>query len=125
MKLACVVHRYGSDIAGGSETHCRHVAERLAGNHDVPVLTSCARDHVTWANELPAGYSQEGAVAVHRFEVARQRSIHRFAEISEMVVGGGASDEQQEVWFRQNGPDVPDLLRFLQAHGSTFDRIIF
>ena len=28
MKLACVVHRFGADIAGGSEGHCRLVSER-------------------------------------------------------------------------------------------------
>jgi glycosyltransferase involved in cell wall biosynthesis len=125
MKLACVVHRYGSDIAGGSETHCRHVAERLARHHDVTVLTSCARDHVTWANELPAGVTREGPLALHRFEVARQRSIHRFAEVSDIVVGGKGSHDDQEEWFRQNGPDVPGLLGFLQSNGATYDRIIF
>ena len=55
MKLACVVHRFGPDIAGGSEAHCRHVAEHLAAEHDVTILTSCARDHVSWRNEYPEG----------------------------------------------------------------------
>ena len=78
VKLACVVHRFGADIAGGSEAHCRHVAERLSAKHDVTVLTTCAKDHITWRNEYPAGESRLGPVRVHRFPVARQRSLHRF-----------------------------------------------
>ena len=46
MKLAFVVQRYGADIAGGSELHCRDLAQRLAPQHDITVLTSCARDYV-------------------------------------------------------------------------------
>jgi len=79
MKLACVVHRFGPDIAGGSEAHCRHVAEHLAAEHDVTILTSCARDHVSWRNEYEPGASALGALKVLRFPVARQRSLHRFA----------------------------------------------
>ena len=50
MKLAFVVQRYGADIAGGSEMHCRQLAERLSSRHDITVLTTCARDYVTWEN---------------------------------------------------------------------------
>ncbi len=55
MKLAFVVQRYGADIAGGSEGHCRELAERLIGRHDITILTTCAKDYVTWENALPAG----------------------------------------------------------------------
>jgi glycosyltransferase involved in cell wall biosynthesis len=125
MKIACVVHRYGADIAGGSETHCRHVAERLAARHDVTVLTTCARDHVTWANELPHGVSHEGPVTVRRFSVARQRSMQRFSEACDGVFLGRPSRDEQEAWFRENGPDCPDLLRYLKTEGSTYDRVLF
>ncbi len=55
MRLACVIHRFGADIAGGSETHCRQIAEHLAVAHDVTIVTTCAKDHVTWKNHYPSG----------------------------------------------------------------------
>ncbi len=125
MRIACVVHRYGADIAGGSETHCRHVAEHLAATHDVVVLTTCAADHVTWTNTLPAGESTAGGVRVRRFPVARERSIRRFAEATEIATSRNASEADQEQWFRENGPDVPGLLEHLATRGGEYDRILF
>jgi len=125
MKLACVVHRYGADIAGGSEGHCRAIAERLAGRHDVTVLTSCARDHVTWRNDYSAGASTLGPVRVIRFPTARQRSLPRFAAISSEVFAGGATPAAEEMWFRENGPEVPSLIAHLRAQGADFDRVLF
>ncbi len=125
MKLACVVHRYGADIAGGSEAHCRQVAERLAQRHDVTVLTTCAKDHVTWRNEYSAGESHVGPVRVMRFPVARERSLHRFRDISDVAFGSKATAADQEQWFRENGPDVPGLLRYLATQGPTFDVVLF
>jgi glycosyltransferase involved in cell wall biosynthesis len=125
VKLACVVHRFGTDIAGGSEGHCRMIAERLASNHDVTILTTCAKDHISWRNEHPAGASEAGALHVRRFPVARERSLHRFKEISEVAFSGGASEAEQEQWFRENGPETPELLAWLEQHGADFDRILF
>jgi glycosyltransferase involved in cell wall biosynthesis len=125
MRLACVIHRFGPDVAGGSEEHCRQIALQLARRHDVTVLTSCARDHVTWRNEYPAGEARLGPLRLRRFPVRRRRSVHRFAEISEVVFSGGASLREQEQWFRENGPQVPALLDYLESHGREFDRVLF
>src|SRR5262249_34418923 len=125
VKLACVVHRFGADIAGGSEGHCRLVAEHLAARHDVTILTTCARDHVTWANHYEAGESQLRPLRVGRVPVARARDLHRFRDISDRVFADRASPEDEEAWFRENGPYAPALLEYLERHGRELDLVLF
>jgi glycosyltransferase involved in cell wall biosynthesis len=125
MKLACVVHRYGGDIAGGSEAHCRAVAQQLAARHDVTILTTCARDHVTWRNHYPPGESTDGPLRVHRFAVSRERSLHRFAELSDLAFDAGAHSADEDAWFKANGPDAPALLEFLRTQGRDYDLVMF
>ena len=125
MKLAFVVQRYGAGIAGGSEAHCRELAERLSPRHDITVLTTCAKDYVTWENAFAAGPSTENGVRVLRFPVARPRRIKIFADLSDEVFDGGASPDRQQEWFRENGPDTPGLLDHLRTHGRDFDLVLF
>lgn len=125
MKLACVVQRFGAEVTGGSERHCRVVAEHLASHHDVTVLTSCAQDYVTWRNIYPAGATRVGPVNLLRFPVARQRNLGRLADISKIVFTTRSSPEEQERWFVENGPEVPGLIEHLRQHGADYDRILF
>lgn len=125
LRLCCVVHRFGADIAGGSEGHCRAIAERLAVRHHVTILTTTARDHVSWRNEYPAGRSEYGGLQVHRFPVIRQRGIREFADLSERVFAGEAPPETQTEWFRHNGPEAPEILAHLRAHGHDYDLVLF
>ena len=125
MKLAFVVQRYGADLAGGSELHCRDLAQRLAPSHDITVLTSCARDYVSWDNEYPAGETTDGRVRVLRFAVARPRRLHEFRSLSDEVFDDEAPRERQEEWFRENGPQVPGLLEHLRQYGRTYDAVLF
>jgi len=125
LKLACVIHRYGIDIAGGSEAHCRQIAERLAAHHHVTVLTTCARDYVTWANAYPHGMSDANGVKVLRFPVTRPRDLRVFAKLSDEVFDSKPDPVRQEAWFRENGPETPELLEYLRAHGSGYDLVLF
>jgi glycosyltransferase involved in cell wall biosynthesis len=135
VKLAFVVQRYGADVAGGSEAHCRELALRLSSpidaasgstpRHDVTVLTTCARDYVTWANAYAPGESRDAGVRVVRFPVRRTRRLKVFADLSDEVFDGGASRERQEAWFRENGPDAPALLEHLASHGAAYDLVLF
>ena len=50
-KICCVVQRYGLEVNGGAELHCRELAERLVPYYDVEVLTTKAIDYVTWRDE--------------------------------------------------------------------------
>ena len=126
MKLAFVVQRYGAGIAGGSEMHCRQLAERLAPRHDITVLTTCARDYVTWENAVAPGVSVENGVRVQRFPVARPRNLKAFADLSDEVFDDlGSPPEREEAWFRANGPDAPALLDHLRARGAEYDLVLF
>src|SRR5580692_6213090 len=75
VKLAIIVQRYGPEILGGSEYHCRLIAERMAERHQVEVLTTCAREYITWRNEYPEGQDRVRGVTVRRFANARTREI--------------------------------------------------
>lgn len=125
MKLALVIHRYGADFAGGSEAHCRHLAERLRAHHDVTVVTTCARDYLHWTNAYPPGASEVNGVRVLRFPVARERNLKTFADISDEVFDGPSTPDRQEAWFRENGPDSPALLDYLRASGAEYDLVLF
>ena len=126
MNLAFVVQRYGADIAGGSEMHCRQLAERLSSRHDITVLTTCARDYVTWENAYAPGTSTENGVRVQRFPVARRRNLKMFADLSDEVFDDlGSTPERQLEWFRANGPDTPALLEHLRVHGGEYDLLLF
>jgi glycosyltransferase involved in cell wall biosynthesis len=125
VKLAFVVQRFGTDIAGGSEAHCRDLARRLCLRHDITVLTTCARDYVTWANAYPAGEERDEGVRVIRFPVRRLRRLKRFADLSDDVFDGGATRTRQEEWFCENGPDAPGLLDHLRHRGTEYDLVLF
>src|SRR3954454_24658840 len=125
MKLACVVHRFGADLAGGSEGHCRAIAAHLAARHDVTVLTTCAKDHITWRNHYPVGESRDGKLRVLRFPVARVRDMRRFLDLNDLVAADRATPAEQEEWFRENGPDAPELLGHLRDRGGEYDRVLF
>ena len=125
MKLACVVHRFGADVAGGSEGHCRLIAEHLAAQHDVTIVTTCAKDHITWRNHYPAGEARAGSLRVLRFPVARERDMRRFMDLSDLIAADRATKDDQEQWFRENGPDSPELLAHLRQHGADYDRVLF
>jgi hypothetical protein len=125
LKIGFIVQRYGTEILGGSEYHCRLIAERLAPKHQVEVLTTCAQDYITWANEYPEGTDRIRGVTVRRFANARTRDIQAFNRYSEWVFNNQHTREDEMEWLRQQGPWSPALLEYLERNHQHFDVLIF
>lgn len=131
-RLAFVVQRYGADIAGGSESLARALAERLAHEHAVTVLTTCARDWVTWRNELPPGRSLDNGVEVLRFPVTEERDLGAFNRFAEPLyaraagpAGARPSADEEREFLRRQGPHVPALIEHLRAMQAHYDARVF
>jgi glycosyltransferase involved in cell wall biosynthesis len=125
VKIAFVVQRYGTEILGGSEYHCRLIAERMAARHEVEVLTTCARDYITWANEYPEGSERINGVAVQRFMNAETRDIETFNRYSDWIFHNPHTHEDEMWWLKQQGPWCPPLLEHLERRAPSYDAVIF
>ena len=125
MKIALVIQRYGTEILGGAEYSCRMIAERLAERHQVEVLTTCARDYVTWKNEYAEGADRIRGVTVRRFANARTRDIETFNKASDWIFSHAHSREDEMEWLKEQGPWCPSLIEYLERHHATYDLLIF
>jgi len=122
VKLAVAVQRYGADINGGAELHARYIAERLSRHADVEVVTTCARDYVTWRNELPAGTEQVNGVAVRRFPANHERVPRDFGRHSDRVFNRPHSIGDELAWLESEGPASPAMIDYLAR--TPFDYVI-
>jgi hypothetical protein len=125
LRIGLVVQRYGLEVVGGAELHCRWVSEHLAERHEVEVLTTTAADYLTWGNEYPEGPATVNGVKVRRFPVERPRRADRYDEIANKVCFFEHTDEEEGRWMDEHGPYCPALLEHLRAHEGDYDALVF
>ena len=104
-KVAFVVHRYGEEVNGGAELHCRMIAERLKEYYDVEVLTSCSMGINPWDNQYLEGEQMLNGVMVRRFP----------------VLDGSMYPERS---IENIGPFTPSLIEYLLEHHQKYRGII-
>lgn len=126
-RIALVVPRAGYEVTGGAEAFCLTAARALMELHDVEVLTSCAADYRTWANEFPEGSDEISGVPVRRFNVDAPRDPKRFHLMSQQLRYRIAmlSTDEQEHWIREQGPYSTALLKYIWDQRDVYDDFFF
>jgi glycosyltransferase involved in cell wall biosynthesis len=125
LRLAFVVQRYGPEIDGGAEYECRRVAEALLPHHDVEVLTTCARDYLTWRNVYRPGVETVNGVRVRRFPVDRPRRVRAFGRYADWLYATPHTFFDEAEWVRRQGPLTPSLVEWIRAHADDHDGFLF
>ncbi|HUM13862.1 MAG TPA: glycosyltransferase [Myxococcaceae bacterium] len=123
-RVGIVVQRYGPEITGGAEAHAAQVVARMLPHWDLRVLTSCATDHLTWANALPPGQSRVDGVPVLRFANPRPRSMAELNARSRRLFGRSLGRDEEEAWMALQGPLLPGLWRHLAEHAGEYDGFV-
>jgi glycosyltransferase involved in cell wall biosynthesis len=124
-RLALVVQRYGTRVAGGAEYHSRWVVEQLRPHFDLTIFTTTAEDYITWEEVFPAGETELDGVRVLRYPVLERRDMRSFDAYSEWIYHQEHRDEDEERWLRLQGPYCPDLIEALRASRRSYDLFLF
>ena len=139
--MTFVVQRYGIEVNGGAELHCRWIAELMCDQWDVNVLSTCAQDYITWRNVYKPGEDRVNGIPVHRFQVEKERDIRLFNKLSDKIFrshhpyldeltlmktqGPDGTSEDELNWMKIQGPDCPALLEYIQGCKQQTDLYIF
>jgi glycosyltransferase involved in cell wall biosynthesis len=125
LRLALVVQRYGPEIDGGAEYECRKVAEALLPHHDIEVLTTCARDYLTWRNVYAPGVTTINGVRVRRFPVDRPRRVRAFGRFADRLYATAHTFFDEAEWVRRQGPLALSLVDWIRTHADDHDGFLF
>ncbi len=126
MRLAFVCPRlHEPGTVGGAETLIYSLAkDAVTLGHEVEFLTTCAKSHFTWENELPEETFVRDGMVVRRFKVDEDRDINSFLSLQTNICSGyELSDEEEERWLR-NSVNSTGLVDYLKANSADIDRVM-
>lgn len=124
MKIAFVNQRYGAEVNGGSEVYTRVMAEHMSKYYEVEILTTQAKDYISWKNEYTDKQEVINGVVVHRFPVKHERTQKRFLWASRFVRFLHCNLTER-IWVEEQGPYVPKLIQYLEDNAVQYDVIVF
>lgn len=124
-RIAFVPPRFGPQVVGGAESVCREAALGLAARGwDVEILTTCAVDHFTMANELPPGTTIEEGLTVRRWRMVHDGTRPGVRAQRQIEAGRVPPLDDQISWVSLRF-QVPGLFHELLRHGHRYDAVVF
>ncbi len=130
--IGVVSPRYGPGVIGGAEAVLAEAALGLADRGlPVEILTTCARDHFSWANEFPAGAELadgspvEHPVVVRRFPVELDTAGADRDRIGDRILGGHHVTIQDQQRWMNDSLRSSGLWDHVFDHGHRYRALVF
>jgi glycosyltransferase involved in cell wall biosynthesis len=141
-KIAFIVQRFGKDINGGAELHCFLLAKKMNADHDVTILTTCAKEYQTWEPVYQPGNYEEDGLKVIRFNNYRRGKKLKILRIRKKLMGktwipfpsffkplfpfiSKPAYRHFLQWLNYQGPATPELIKYLEESSNEYDAFIF
>jgi len=125
--VALVAPRFGDGVIGGAEAVMAAVARGLA-ERGIPIemLTTCARDHFTWANEFrPGSTKTDGGIVVRRFPTVMDGSQADRDRIGNRILAGETITIQDQQRWVNASLRCPGLWHHVFDHGHRYRALVF
>lgn len=125
-RIAIVSPRFSEGpTIGGAETLLRRLGERLvSAGHEVEYLTTCARNHFTWENEIPPGSRNIEGITVRYFPVDGNRDMDAFSRIQNRISRSVEVSLDEELAWHRNNVNSQALYDTLKAEGHRYNKIV-
>ncbi len=125
-RIALVNQRYGLEVNGGSEYYTRLLAEKLALDYEVEVLTTKAVSYDTWQNSYSCDEEMIHGVLVRRFPVEKTRNVLKQKASGKLMSKFGLRGKAlNRAWVDAQGPYVPQLLKYIDENAGNYDVFVF
>lgn len=125
-KVCFIIQRYGLEVNGGAELHCRQFAEHLSAACDVDIMTTKAIDNITWKNEYANDVDDVNGITVYRFPVVRERNLKTFNKLNDTFQTKILGNRKKELDFiKKQGPYCPQLVKEIKKRKDQYDVFIF
>lgn len=146
VRIAIVNHRAGSDFSGGEKLVLEY-AKYLNEVADVELITTTAKDYITWANFYDSGLFSENDIIIRRFTIDKERNMLSFQRLSRFIlfflkiatqIGQSPATingwrkliwlslrQISLLWIKKQGPVSSSLQRYLKDNYNDYDLFIF
>lgn len=115
----------GAGAVGGAETLLYQLARSVqASGRQAVLLSTCARSHYTWANDLPAGESVYQGLPVHLFPVNADRDVECFLSLQSRIDRGQTLSDAEEARFLSNSVNSAGLEAWIRRYAGHIDRVV-
>lgn len=147
-KIAFIIVRYGAEVNGGAEVHCRMLAERLLPYYQVEVLTTTVRVFNSPSQDYPEGTETENGVLIRRFrpqpsgDMAHYKSLRKKSKTARRirrwlykaglllplakrwpVWDAGTGAEMR--WMESMPTCTPSMMRFIAERQEEYAALLF
>ncbi len=146
-RIAIIVQRCGEEVVGGSEGYAFQMAKTLSDNFDIDILTTTAKDYITWKNYYEEGIEKvSDALKIRRFKVDFERETYwhelnrilfknlfldRFSNLDQpdknkfLIMLEQSPIGLQEEWIKFQGPYSSNLFKYINENTNNYELFVF